>query len=304
MILSELTAPELAQRTRTCGVAIRCGPFVVRVVSALPAIAKGLGLLYADHPLVDPADFADIHMELTSRRGLRRLLRPQVVFTFDGDHPLTPLALSQAYPLFEWALNWSIANSANQYLILHAAVVERGGRVLIMPGAPGAGKSTLTAALIDHDWRLFSDELTLIDTEHRMIVPIPRPISLKNQSVDVIRNYVPSAVFNEVVHNTFKGSVVHMKVPSAHVRRAAEPAGPGWIVFPKYVAGATAKLASRPKADTVLELGRNAFNYHIQARLGFDVLADIVEASDCYDFEYGNLDDAVAIFDRLPPAHS
>lgn len=303
MILSELTAADLAQRTRTRGVAIRCGPFVVRVVSPIRAIADGIGLLYPDYPLVDPDDFADIHMEMTPRRGLRRLFRPQVVFTFDGEHPLSALALSQAYPLFEWAFNWCIASTANQYLILHAAVVERGGRVLIMPGPPGSGKSTLTAGLVGRDWRLFSDELTLIDTEHGNAVPFPRPISLKNESVNVIRDYLPGAVFNQVVHNTLKGSVVHMKVPTAHVRRAAETAGPGWIVFPKYVAGATAKLVPRSRADTVLELGRNSFNYHIHGRLGFDALADLVEASACYDFEYGDLDEAIAIFDRLAPAH-
>jgi hypothetical protein len=297
MKLSELSAGELARRTSGEGTAFECGPFVVRVISPIPAIEHGLGLLYGDYPLHDSADFADVQVRLVPRR--RVLVEPQVILDFDGEHPFTPLPLDHAWPMFEWSFNWCIATSANYYLILHAAVIERGGRALVMPGPPGSGKSTLAAALIARDWRLLSDELALVDTGTRGVVPIPRPISLKNQSIPLIQNRFPGAVVSHPVHNTQKGSVAHLKVPADHIRRAQEMAQPGWAVFPKYTAGVKAQLIRRSRADTMLEFAYNSFNYHVQGRHGFDVLADMVQSMDCYNFEYSDLDEAIALLDRI-----
>jgi hypothetical protein len=47
-----------------------------------------------------------------------------------------------------------------------------------------------------------------------------------------------------------------MKVARSHLDRIEAPARPGWVVFPKYVAGAAAMLSPRPRAGTLLELGR------------------------------------------------
>ena len=52
---------------------------------------------------------------------------------------------------------------AHQYLIIHAAVVEKNGLAAILPAPPGSGKGTLTAGSVLSGWRLLSDELTLID---------------------------------------------------------------------------------------------------------------------------------------------
>lgn len=301
MILSALPVSELSRRVGGDGLALQCGPFVVRVSSGIAAIPQGLELLYADYPVVDDEAFADVHIRLI-RHG--RFGPPQVVFDFDGERPFAPLPLAHAWPCFEWALNWSIASSANYYLVLHAAVLEKRGRALIMPGPPGSGKSTLCAALTAHDWRLLSDELTLIDMDRGEAVPIPRPVSLKNQSIQIIQRCIPDAVLSRTVHYTAKGSVAHLKPRPDHVRRAGETAKPGWVVFPKYVAGGAQKFARRSRADTVLELGNNSFNYHILGRPAFEMVADMVEASQCYDLEYGTLDQAIAAFDEIAGAPS
>lgn len=87
-----------------------------------------------------------------------------------------------AYAFLEWGMNWCVSVTANEYLKLHAAVVAKDGIVLLMPGLPGAGKSTLCAALALHGWRVLSDEHALVVPGTANIVPLPRPISLKNAS--------------------------------------------------------------------------------------------------------------------------
>src|SRR3546814_969352 len=64
--------------------------------------------------------------------------------------------------------DWSsdVCSSDLQFLIIHAAALEKSGRAAILPGAPGSGKSTLTAYLVHNGWRLLSDELALISLQH------------------------------------------------------------------------------------------------------------------------------------------
>ena len=299
MILSELRGSEVESRLRGEGLVIRTGPFNFRIISAIGSVADGIRLLYADYPLVDGQEFVDFTVTLTPSGGVRRWWRPQVKFIYDGEHPFVPLPINHAYPLLEWAMNWCISTQAHHYLTLHAAVIEREGCAVIMPAPPGSGKSTLCAGLVSRGWRLLSDELTLISLKDGLITPLGRPISLKNQSLEVIRKFVPEVVLNQVTHDTSKGSVSHMKVPTAHVEHLEDRARPRWVIFPKYVPESSAELTPRSKANSMLELGRNSFNYTVLGLTGFEILADVISASDCCDFRYSDLDQAVLVFDQL-----
>lgn len=299
MNLCSLSPADVSYRLGGEGLLLRTGPFNFRIVSAIGSVAAGLRLLYADYPLAAGDDFVDFTVTLQCSGGLRRWWRRQVLLSYDGANPFVPLPLDHAFPLLEWAMNWCISTQAHHVLTLHAAVLERGGRAVILPAPPGSGKSTLCAGLTSRNWRLLSDELTLLSLSDRSVVPLGRPISLKNESLAVIRQFAPDVVLNDVTHDTSKGSVSHMKVPSDQVRRLDEAARPRWVVFPKYVPDAPPTLRPRSKAESMLELGRNAFNYTLLGLTGFEVLADVVDGCDCYDFSYSRLEDAVAVFDRL-----
>ena len=302
MILSDLTDIDFRNRIRGSGLIICSGPFKFRIVSPIESVARGLRLLYADYPLGDSGDFVDFNVAIERTAGIRRWWRPQANFSFNGIRPFMPLPLGHAYPLLEWAMNWCISTQVNHYLMLHAAVIERGGCAMIMPAPPGSGKSTLCAGLISRGWRLLSDEVALISLTDRMITPLGRPISLKNQSIDIIKSFEPDAIFNEVTHDTLKGSVSHMKMPALQVQRMGERAQPCWVVFPQYVPNANAELTGRSKANSTLELAKNSFNYMVLGLTGFEILTDVVGQCECYDFRYANLEDAVAVFDKLVEA--
>ena len=305
MKISALAPAEVARRLRQRGIVFRIGPVTAHLRSPVPAVAEGLCRLYADYPLEESGGFADFHVAIGPPPNLRRWIRPQAVFSFDGHTPFRPLPLEQAFPMFEWSLNWCVASCCNQYLILHAAVVEKGGLAAILPGPPGAGKSTLCAALVNRGWRLLSDELTLVSMGDAGLAPIPRPVNLKNDSIEIIRRFAPDAVLGRTSHDTQKGSVAHMKPPADSVERADELARPAWVIFPRYEKGAAAALQPRSKAQTFIYAAENSFNYSYLGAKGFDTLGRLMDACDCYDFSYSSLDEAVATFDGLaPPAET
>ena len=300
MIVADLAPGELARRLAEGGLRLRTGPVVSSIESRLSRVLDGVALHYADYPLEDPDGFADFHVRVVTPSGLRRWARRQVHFEFDGMRTFLPLPADQAFPMLEWGLNWCVSGHCHQYLIVHAAVVEQAGCALLLPGPPGSGKSTLCAALVSKGWRLLSDELALLDFTTGCVVPLPRPVSLKNASIDVIRRFWPDAVLGPAVHDTVKGSVAHMRAPASSVRRASETARPRWIVLPRYMQGASETLAPLSKATTFMYLADQAFNYDAHGRRGFDFLADVVSASECFEFEYGDLERAIALLARLP----
>lgn len=304
MNLSSLTLPELEGRLGGPGIYLHTGAFVTHIRSSIASVADGLGLLYADYPLAAQNDFADFHVSLERPANARRWFKPQVLFRFDGRSPFKPLPFDQAFPMLEWGLNWCVSSYANLYLIIHAAVVEKSGFAAILPAPPGSGKSTLCAALINRGWRLLSDELTLIRVDDGQIVPLPRPVSLKNGSIDIIRDYVATGVFSRKVLDTMKGTIAHLKPPLDSVARADEVARPGWIIFPRYQPDARPQLTELPQSRAFMRVAENAFNFSSLGSAGFDTLANVIDKSQCFEFTYSALDDAVDTFSSLQPMAS
>ena len=300
MIVGSLTAQQLSHRLGGPGLRIRIGPLVVQIRSRFERVKAGIRLHYAEHELAEPGEFADFRVSVTPSQGVRRFIAPTAVFQLDGASPFKPLPARQVFPLLEWGLNWCVAMYCHQYLMIHAAVLERNGRSLVLPAPPGSGKSTLCAALVARGWRLLSDELALIDTERTGICSLPRPISLKDESIALVRAFWPEAEMGPVVHDTMKGSVAHVRPPVQSVRLATVATVPGWIVLPRYRRGAVTRLSPLTRGAAFMQLLENAFNYSMRGRRGFDALADLVGASACHEFSYGgDLGAATDTFEAL-----
>lgn len=296
--LSGITKDDLSRRLRRDGIVLCIPPFVAHIHSPIPIVANGLAALYADYDLLEHAGtFSDFHVSVTYGWRLNKRV---CVFKSDGGAPFTPLAAGEAYAFLEWGLNWCVTSNCHTWITVHSAVLERHGRALILPAPPGSGKSTLCAALLMNGWRLLSDEMTLLDPATGFVTPSPRPVSLKNESIDIIRKLAPGVVMGPVAFDTMKGNVAHMRVPLDSLRRASETSLPAWVVFPRYTPGAPATLIARGKAASFMQLAENSFNQNVHGRRGFEALSDLIARCDCYDFSYSRLDDAIAIFSNLP----
>jgi HprK-related kinase A len=281
------------------GLRLRTGPVAAKVSTRLPQVADAIAMLYGDYPLADASDFVDFEVAIRRPANLRAVWRPQVTFELEGQFPFVPLRGDQGFPMLEWGLNWCMYSMCHQYLTLHAAVLERGGRALILPAPSGSGKSTLCAGLLFNGWRLLSDELTLICPREGNIVPMPRPVSVKNASIQVLSNLFPQIRFGSRVEETNKGVVAHFPAPTEAIQKASERAIPAWIVLPSYVASMPATLTPLPRARAFMSLIENAFNYDVFGIEGFKLLGDVIDRSQCFSFQYGHLPEAIALFTRL-----
>lgn len=297
--VKDLEQPAFQARLAGPGLRLVTGPFNCSLRSDVGEVAAELASLYGEHELAPEDAMVDFYVQVTATPGLRRWLRPQVQFFADGVTPFTPLPRAQALPMMEWGLNWCVTAYSHHLLVLHAACVARDDRAVILPAPPGSGKSTLCAALVNRGWRLLSDELTLVDFQAGRVWGLARPVNLKNASIDVIRRFAPDALLTQPVHDTAKGTVALMAPPAASVQAGSRPARPCWMVLPKYEAGAAATLEPMPRGQAFLQIADNAMNYAVLGRQGFETVGELTARCEHFSFRYGNLDEAMQVFDGL-----
>ena len=298
MLLAQLPLSEIRRRLNSDGLTLSVGIFNFSIVSPLKSVAEGICLLYADYESVENCSFFDFRVAVKSNSFADRLLN-KVGFYSDNITPFNPFPRQHATALLEWGMNWCVSSHINNYLIVHAAVIEKDGFSVIMPAPPGSGKSTLTAALIQEGWRLLSDELTIIDINTGMVLPFPRPVSLKNQSIEIIKKYYPETIFGPMSVDTVKGSVASLKPPTLSIKQQLLPCPVGWIIFPKFEAGIDADLSEKSRAHSFMDVADNSFNYSLLGIKAFNTLRNIVDSAQCYTFRYSRLEDAIEVFNDL-----
>jgi HprK-related kinase A len=297
--IGDLTADQLYQRLAGPGLRVKIGPFVLRVHTPISQFVADFSIVYAGFPVCDENEISDFRIRVTPAFRRWPWREAQARFIADGASPFLTYPRRLAMPFVEWGLNWCICSHAHQFLIFHSAVVEKAGRAAILAGPPGSGKSTLCAALLGRGWRLLSDELALLDPEHGQLLPIPRPVALKGTSIELVERLLPQLRIGRVFAPTHKGTLAHLRPPTEAVERQAEPALPGWVVFPTHAESAATKLVPLAKAAGFVRLEKNCFNYDALGRPAFDALGKLIAASECFELPFADAAAAAELLDGL-----
>lgn len=292
LTLAALPAADLETRL-AAGLRLRIGPFTVALRAPAGALASSMKACYPDYELASEDDFAHAGLQLETRRVRTRPWQQRGYVWLDDGAMFSDYPTGDALPYVEWGINWCIATRCHANLMLHAAVVEKHGLALILPGLPGAGKSTLSSYLAHHGWRLLSDEFCILRPRTLDVIPFPRLVPLKNDAIDVIAGACPGARIGPRFAGTRKGTVAHVTPPDAHARdtRTARAA---LIVKPQFEAGVATDLEALPPARCFVELSNNAFNYQVLGRDGFDTVAALTRTARAWSLRYSALEDAAA----------
>lgn len=278
--------------------AIHTAPFSVLVTNHSSKLTAALAQLYPAELITRPQPKLIYDFCLHVQRKWAGWGRPFHVSSADQHFRMTDPA--QLVPVFEWGVNWCVASYQHQFLAIHAAVLERNGRALIMPAPPGSGKSTLCAVLMQEGWRLLSDEMCLVNLTSGVIVPYVRPVSLKNQSLTLIKSWYPQAEIRQITPGTTKGTVGYLLPSQRSWSDMQQTAIAAWVVFPQYNAGQQ-QLAFSPvsQADAFMHLANNSFNYAVLAEQGFNSLSRLTRQIKAFRLEYANIDQALAELNKL-----
>jgi len=263
------------------------------------AIKQNLQLIYGSALSESTSKPVDFYVSLKCDAFFRRLYKPQITLYLGDETPFKPLPKAQAYPVLEWGMNWCIAATDFNHLIIHAAVLVKHNQAIIFPALPGSGKSTLSAFFANSGWQLYSDEMAIIDTKSLQVKPLYRPVCLKNESIDLVKNWFSQTIFTETTHDTQKGSVAHMAHGDWLEFQQYKPAKVAAIVFPKYDASSVqSEIYALSKVEGFQKISANAFNYSVLGTKGFDVSKRLIEQTLQLECTYNDLSDIEEILSQ------
>jgi len=186
----------------------------------------------------------------------------------DGETLFASFPADTHLPMLEWGINYLFAERLGFHLLLHAGAAELNGRGVILPALPGSGKSNLTAALATRGFRLLSDEFGVVRFGDGQLLPLLRPVALKNESIDAIAQFSPHAWIGRRFPKTRKGTVAHLAPDEEAVRRRHEPARPARIVFSRYDARVELAIELEEPSRAFDRVAVNSFNYEMLGPAG------------------------------------
>jgi hypothetical protein len=242
------------------------------------------------HLATDDNDVPTVTMEIKATISPDRHLRSDIYR--DG----TPIGYAvrppRLGPVVKGAL-WSLAiNTYNFALYIHAGVVGTGESCVLLPAAPGSGKSSLTAALTHKGFRYFSDEVALIDASTFHVAPMPFALCIKEPGWDLIGRYFPQ-LSDVLVHWRQDGKVVrYFPPPPGTVQKARAPVS--HMVFPRYCEGSRTEMRSIPRSEALGRLMEECLA--LRQRLNRENVTKLLRwmaGIDCYALTFSSLDEAV-----------
>lgn len=268
---------------------LNTGAYTYRIAHCPDSVSDSIEKIYDQEAINTVAAPVDFEIALKFNSILRRYFRPQITFYSDQQSPFKPMPLAQAYPVLEWGMNWCVAAFDYSHFIVHAAVLVKEGKAVIFPATPGSGKSTLTAYLSQNGWHLYSDEMAIIDMDSNRVSPLYRPVSLKNNSIDLIKQWFPEIICTDTAKGTQKGDVALFKCMDWNTYQDLEEVAIAGVVFPKFVADHDINIYNLDKIEGFSKLCTNAFNYNIVGERGFNTVAKVIDNSVQFEVHYSNL---------------
>jgi len=192
-----------------------------------------------------------------------------------------------------WHVNRAVIDASPEYLQLHAASVSMGGRALVFPGSPGSGKTTLAAALVQRGLGYLTDELVALADDDLTIVPFPKSLAFDEGSIAALWGPAGPPGHAEVVGPELPGTEKVHVVPACIRAEANAGACPArMVVAPRYLRGASTRLARLDAADALMTLVTNTVNLECHGSAGLRRLAVLAERGSCYRLEFSDLDEA------------
>ena len=184
-----------------------------------------------------------------------------------------------------WDLHASVPQTARDFLFLHAGVVSRRGRALLLPAWMDCGKSSLTVALMRAGWDYLSDELAPIDPVTRRVYPFPKLIGLDADGVHLFPGLEERLGDRNGLSSELTERYVRPGDVDSHV---ADPSQVAWLIFPTSDFGGPARLTPLPTAGAVEAMAKNSLNLFRYEDRGVALLAKVANEARAFTISGGS----------------
>jgi len=298
--LSEYRTGDVAAALRAGTLEMELGPFSMRVKGTERTLTAFLQDAYRDVPVrLQLADVTDVAINVRAPSLLRKFVRRQVIPDPGFIVPAVPLPPHLSPLALEMGLNLTIALKCCRFATFHSAVLGNSKGAVLVSAKSGGGKSTLACALMSEGYRLFSDEFGLLDMVDAKLHPYPRPVSLKGESIDIVKEFTGGDWITNTLTGTPKGNIAYRRARSSDIEAANQPLPAKLLIFPVFAEGVSPGAKELPKAEALMKLIPSSTNYHLLGAPAFRSLLQMVGGAKAYEITYGNTEDSLRMMRDL-----
>ena len=172
---------------------------------------------------------------------------------------------------------------------LHAAACAWQGAAVVIAGASGSGKSTITAGLVSRGLSYLTDEVAVVNPVDLTVAPYAKPLTIKSGSWPVLaglRPIVPESIADVTMTQW------HLAPTQLAGGVATAPHPVRLLLRCRWQHGSPTLLRPVSRAGLVLDLALDMFRPRQRIPWQLEVLARLAAGSLAYDLVYGDLDDA------------
>ena len=292
--VSDYSRAEIRSSLHNGSLLLHLGPFAQLIAGSSEPLIDFLLDTYRDCPAeLFPSDVTDVHLNLRAPNIFRRYVRQQVVPDPGFEVPAVPLPISMAPLAFEMGLNLSVALKCCRFVTIHAGVVADDAGAIVMSAESGSGKSTLTAALLEQGYRLFSDEFALVGLGDASLQAYPRPISLKEGTIPIVRELAGSDWISPVVKGSPKGDIAYRRARLSDIDQADKQAKAKLILFPQFDPGIQLSKRKLNTAEAILRLIPASTNYGLLGEQAYLAITKLFEDAVAFEISYGSTEQSL-----------
>ena len=215
----------------------------------------------------------------------------------DGREVERSASLAGLTPLVKASV-WRLAVNRRRYFLqIHAAVLMRAGRCVLLPAEAGSGKSTLAAGLAATGFRFLSDEAALLELPDLRVRPVPLALTLKPGSLPLLEPWCPGLEALPA-HRREDGKTVRYLAPPRRARVPDDRTYPvSALVFPRVAPRTRLRALPRPEALRRLLAQCLVLPEHLDAER-VRLLVAWLGGLRCFELESGPLPEALAAVRR------
>ncbi|MEM7285151.1 MAG: PqqD family peptide modification chaperone [Actinomycetota bacterium] len=194
--------------------------------------------------------------------------------------------------LVAWCNRRAVASRPDAVNVHAAGLVAPGStRAIVIPGAPGAGKTTLAAAACRRGWGYLSDEM--VSVEAGMLRSYPKPLTMKQGSLSFVEDLDLSRY--ELGHQQSRWYISVAELGGW----VAERANPHAIVFVGYADHNGTGVTELSVGEATLALAVNCQHELDRSGRKLFALAELADASIRVELEHRDLAEAIDVLEDL-----